>query len=143
MIERNYPVVNDWRKGVWAARPTGKADRDYVYAREWLSGTPDKTTGTLRYTLADCGGPGWIVVRDGRGTRSLLELGELTYLDHGEVPPVDVLAIVRAGSWDGAKCADHDRALVDNRECPDCQTDQENDERRLAYAATAPADDPF
>ena len=139
-----YPFTNLWRKGSWVGRPNGKADRDYTYQRDFCNGTPDKASGTLRYTLADLGGPGWVVARDPiRGTRNLIELRELEWVEHPEVPPADVLAVVRAGSWDGTVCDTHGRAIIADRECADCDTDQETDERRLAYAAAAPTVEPF
>ena len=142
-----YPFVNAWRKGSWVARPTGKSDRDYVYGRDFCQGKPDKATGTLRYTLADLGGTGWVVARDPiRGTRNLIELRELEWVEHPEVPASDILEVVHAGqpvtpgAWTGEVCADHQRALIGETPCPDCEADQEREARRELVGA---APDPF
>lgn len=142
---RAYPFVNDWRKRCWVARPTGKADRDYVYAREFLRGRPNKSEGTLSYTLDDLGGPGWIVAKDARGRRALVELGELEWVDHGDVAPADVLRVVRAGSWDGARCPECEYGAVIDGEtiCPACETDQAESDRARAELDAMPDTQPF
>lgn len=148
-IEREYPLVNTWGGGSYVARVTGKRDREYGFARDFVRGSPDKANGLLRYSLAELGGPGWAVARDRRRVTVLLELGELSYIDHGEVATGDVLEVVKAASWDGGKCADHPRrVLLEGRPCGDCEREELEEEetaRRVGEAAAVGADkeDPF
>jgi hypothetical protein len=127
------------------ARVTGKADRDYGFAREFVRGVADKANGLLRYSLEDLGGPGWAVARDRRRVTVLLELRELTYFEHGELATADVLRVVKAaGSWDGATCSDHGRprAILEGV-CSVCEEDRADRERIAAETATAPEEVPF
>jgi len=123
-----YPFVNDWARGCWVGRPNGKADRDYTYQREFMRGTPHKATGMVRYTLEDLGGEGWIVAKDRRRIRSLVRLEALTWTDHGETSPADVLRVVKAGSWDGSRCSRCELGVVIEGEaqCAMCSRDDED-----------------
>lgn len=160
MIEREYPLVNTWGAGSYVARVPGKRDREWGFVREFVRGVPDKANGLLRYSLADLGGPGWAIARDRRRVTILLELGELSYRDHGEVDNGDVLRVIKArGSWDGAKCDGADdlegvkhrrpRAIVDGI-CTGCvELEQlrveevEQAERVKVEQAAAPNVEPF
>ncbi len=132
-----YPFVNDWRKGCGVFRPTGEEDRQWTYASEYVAGTPHRGTGMVRYSLEDLGGPGWVVVQ-GLAGRSLVELGQLEWVDHGEVSPVDVLKVVKAGKWNGQRheCG----AVLLEGICGGCEADAA---RVAAERATMPDEVPF
>jgi hypothetical protein len=143
-----YPFANDWRKGCWVARPTGKADRDFAYAREFLTGSPHRGSGMVRYTLGDLGGPGWIVACDKRGVRSLILVRDVEYIDYGEVTPKDVLRVVRADSWEGRRCPacsvgvvleGDEGGLCVNRRCESDRAESEADKAAAVAAAAAAA----
>lgn len=143
-----FPFANDWRKGCWVARPTGKADRDFAYGRDFLTGDPHRGSGMVRYTLGDLGGPGWIVACDKRGVRSLVLVRDLEYIDFGEVTPLDVLRVVRADSWEGRRCPACSVGVVldgdpdgfcANRRCESDRADSVTD-KAAAVAAAADRD---
>lgn len=124
---RPFPFVNDWRRGCWVARPTGKGDAAFVFGREFCTGTPHKASGMVRYTLADLGGPGWIVAKDAYRVRHLVRVTEIGWELMGELPARDILAVVQAGEWDGTRCTDCGvSAIVDpdaGPVCAPCQID--------------------
>ena len=128
MTPTAYPFVNDWARGCWVGRPNGKADRAYVYQRDFMRGTPHKATGMVRYTLEDLGGEGWVVAKDRRGIRSLVRLEVLTWTDEGETTPADVLRVVRADSWDGGRCERCQIGVIVAGEvqCAACSRDDED-----------------
>lgn len=146
VIRRSYPFSNDWRRGCWVSRPTGKPDRDYVYAAEFLRGRPDKASGMLRYSLQDLGGPGWIVYKDSRRVRGLVYCDELEYADYGEVVDArDILRVVTADElWQGRRCGGCGLGVVlgDEVRCVKCG--HEVDEReRIAAGARDELEVPF
>lgn len=140
-----YPYVNDWRRGCWVARPNGKADRDYVYDRVFLRGTPVKADGVVRYSLGALGGRGWVVAKGSRG-RELVFCDELEWFSFGEVRAADILEIVRgARSWDGSKCPTCGvGALFESAGlCRPCLEDLEDLERSAATRAGQPGGEVF
>lgn len=61
MTAHPYPLENVWKKGHYVARVTGPHPK-YRYDRDFLSGTPIKTRGTVEYRPDDIGDlPAWIV----------------------------------------------------------------------------------
>ena len=146
---QSFPLVNDWRRGCWVARPTGKADRAYVYDREFCRGTPHKASGMVRYTLADLGGPGWVVAKTAYGVRRVVEVTDLGWVDHGELPAFSILEVVQAGDWDGARC---DGGSPDCRQpavfepegvCDTCERESGDRVRVAAERAGKAAEVPF
>lgn len=132
---REFPLVNDWRRGCWVARPTGEPDSTYVYAREFCTGTPHKASGMVRYSLEDLGGPGWVVVKDAYRVRQLVRVTELGWELMGDLPAWDILAVVQAGEWDGRRCSSCGvSAVVDGGSdpCSRCQREAADSERAAA-----------
>ena len=123
----------------------GKADRDYVYQREFMKGTTHKATGMVRYTLEDLGGEGWIVAKDRRRIRSLVRLEVLTWTDEGETSPSDVLRVVKADSWDGGRCPRCELGVIleGESQCALCSRDDEDRERVASESVDMPEVEPF
>ncbi len=146
---KEYPFVNDWAKGCWVGRPNGKADRDYVYQREFVRGATHKATGMVRYTLEDLGGQGWVVACDRRRIRSLIRLDELQWEDTGETSPKDVLRVVQDVSWDGGRCDNCQIGVVleDETRCVACEretSDQKaQDVKNASVRAHTADEEPF
>lgn len=144
-VSRPFPFVNDWRRGCWVARPTGKPDQAFVYDREFVTGTPHKASGMVRYTLDDLGGPGWIVAKDAYRVRHLVRVTEVGWELMGELPARHILAVVQNGEWDGTRCAECHQAPVFAAEpCPECQRDRTRADKAAAHLDTlTDAPEPF
>lgn len=143
---RPFPLVNDWRRGCWVARPTGKPDTAYVYAREFVTGAPHKATGMVRYSLEDLGGPGWVVACDAYRVRSLIRVTEIGWEVIGELAARHILDVVQAGEWNGDRCLACGIAPIwdDHATCAECEREQERTTKAAAHLDTiAPEEVPF
>lgn len=135
---RPYPFVNPWRRGCWVARPTGDDHPKFVYEREFVTGTPHRSSGMVRYSLEDLGGPGWVVACDGHA-RELVRVSEIGWeVVARDLRAADILAVVRAGEWDGTLCGDCGAVPITDADvgptCWECSQER----RRAANEANTP-----
>lgn len=157
-----YPIDNTWSKGHYVAKVQGPHKR-YVVQREFLTGKPIKTRGTVEYVPDDIGElPAWIIRAPqgpecsgcGRPKEAPKEL--IAAHPHGweivarDLTSGEILDVYEMGppgdpdAWTGHQCAGENctRPLPANEtHCPQCETAYNGREKADALAGSK--EDPF